>query len=368
MDTPSPAQSSTPQCSDRDPVWLLDDGLIMGGGQAFTLRLCRWLSKSDPTRELRLLCEGSGELARQANRAGVTIIDAHFPAPVLRGVIPAIRAALSLRALLARSPSNAVVVANSARVLAYAAPVWPTLRGDRRLVSVMVERDSARRRSARFCLRHVGAVAAVGDSGLETYREALSGTAVAKVSNFLLPEEFEAMAERRHAAPGGTLPVVGVISRMCQGKGIPELIDELAERPGSWGRLLLAGAFQDSDYVDDICARRSVHGLADRIELLGEVESVEDFLAAVDVLVVPSVAREGQPTVILEALACGRPVLVRSHIWTADYEGLPVIGYDGAEELARLLRRQRPQSASADELTARFHPAGVVRTLLEIAR
>jgi glycosyltransferase involved in cell wall biosynthesis len=361
MAAPSPVRSPVSERSNRDPVWLLDDGLVMGGGQAFALRLCRWLSTSDPMRELRLLCDGSSELARQAGKAGVTVVDVRFPAPVLR-------AALSLRGLLARSPSNAVVVANSARVLAYAAPVWPTLSGDRRLVSVMVERDSARRRFVRFSLEHVGAVAAVGDSGLATYREALNGTAVAKVLNFLLPDEFEAMAERRRPGPGAAPPVVGVISRMCQGKGIPELIDELAERPASWGRLLLAGAFQDSAYVDAVRERRGVHGLTDRVELLGEVASVEDFLAAVDVLVVPSVAREGQPTVILEALACGRPVLVRSHIWTADYEGLPVLRYDCVEELAQLLCRPWPAPASAADLIERFHPASVVQTLLDIAR
>lgn len=340
----------------------------MGGGQAFALRLCRWLSTAEPTRELRLLCDGGSELALRAGNAGVTVVDANFPAPVLRGVVPAIRAALSLRGLLAQSPADALVVANSARVQAYAIPVWPTLRGGRRLVSVMHERESARRRSARLSLRHIGAVAAVGDSGLATYSAALAGTAVAKITNFLLPEEFEQMAQRRLPGPGASPPVVGVLSRMCRGKGIPELIDELAERPVSWERLLVAAAFQDIDYVDAVRERCRVHGLTDRVELLGEVASVEDFLATVDVLVVPSVAREAQPTVILEGLACGRPVLVRSHIWTPDYEGLPVAGYTNAQELAQRLSGPWPAPASAADLITRFHPASVVQTLERIAR
>jgi len=349
-------------------VWLLDDGLIMGGGQAFALRLCRWLSTAEPKRELRLVCDGGSELASRAAGAGVTVVDADFPVPVPRAVVGATRAALSLRGLLTRSPSNALVVANSARVQAYAIPVWPTLRGGRRLVSVMHERDSARRLSVRLSLRRIGAVAAVGDNGLSTYGEALTGTAVAKVTNFLLPEEFELMAQRRLRGPGASPPVVGVLSRMCAGKGIPELIDELAQRPASWERLLVAAAFQDADYVEEVRERCRVHGLTDRVELLGEVASVEDFLTSVDILVVPSVAREAQPTVILEGLACGRPVLVRSHIWAPDYEGLPVADYADAQELAQRLSGPWPAPASAAELIARFHPAGVVQTLEQIAR
>lgn len=350
------------------PFWLIDDGLIMGGGQAFALRLCRWLSTAEPMRELRLLCAQNSELAHRARAAGVTVVDAAFPAPEVRNLTPALRAAASLRRLLSRSPADALVIANSSRVQAYAVPVWPTLRGGRRLVSLMHERESARRPFVRFSLKHIGAVAAIGDSGLATYTEALKGAAVAKIANFLLPEEFEGMVERRRSGPGSTPPVVGVLSRMCRGKGIPELIDELARQPQSWSRLLVGAAFQEADYVEVVRERCRVHGLAGRVELLGEVASVEDFLAAVDVLVVPSVAREGQPTVILEGLACGRPVLVRSHIWTADYEGLPVAGYDSAEELARLLGHPGRASASAADLIARFHPASVVQSLLEIAR
>lgn len=356
-----------PKSGPAAPLWLLDDGLIMGGGQAFALRLGRWLVTDEPTRDLRLLCPADSELALRAADAGVAVLDAHFPAPVAREALPAIGAALRLRGLLASAPHNALVVANSARVQAYAVPLWPTLPGNRRLVSVMHERESARRPSVRLSLRHIGAVAAVGDSGLATYTEALKGTAVAKITNFLLPEEFEGMAERRRPGPCSSPPVVGVLSRMCPGKGIPELIDELAQRPASWDRLLVAAAFQDGEYVEAVRERCRIRGLSDRVDLLGEVASVEDFLATVDVLVVPSVAREGQPTVILEGLACGRPVLVRSHIWTADYDELPVARYDSADELARLLSGQRPAPVSAADLIARFHPAKVVATVERIA-
>lgn len=335
----------------------------MGGGQAFALRLCRWLATAEPDREMRLVCAGGSELAVRAAEVGVEVVDADFPPPALRGGVPAICALMRVRRLLTKAPRDAIVIANSARVQAYVVPVWPTLRPGRSLISVMHERESAKRLSARVALRHVGAVAAIGESGMATYSAALRGRAVVKIMNFLLPEEFERMVRQRASSPGGQAPVVGVLSRMCQGKGIPELVDELAEHPQSWEQLLVAAPFQEPDYVDLVRERCRVHGLADRVELLAAVSPIEGFLAAVDVLVVPSIAREAQPTVILEGLACGRPVVVRSHIWTRDYEGLPVLGYATAAELAQRLAGPWPAPAKLEELEARFDPATVVEAL-----
>ena len=340
----------------------------MGGGQAFALRLCRWLRTAEPDRELRLLCAGDSELARRAAAAGIAVSGADFPPPRARGAIAATGALVRLRRLLAQAPGDAIVIANSARVQAFAIPVWRTLRGGLNLVSVMHERESAKRLSARIALRRTGAVAAIGESGVRTYVAALGGKPVAKLLNFLLPEEFERMARQRAPAPGAQPPVVGVLSRMCRGKGIPELVGELAQHPGSWQRLLVAAPFQEPDYVEEVRERSRLDGLSDRVELLGAVSSVEDFFAAVDILVVPSVAREAMPTVILEGLACGRPVVVRSHIWTRDYQGLPVAAYDTAPQLAQLLAEPSPVPVAAAELSGRFHPAAVVETLERIAR
>ena len=171
----------------------------MGGGQAFALRLCRWLAIAEPGRELRLACAGASGLALRAADAGIEVVDADFPPPTLRGAVRAIGALVGIRRLLAAAPGDAIVVANSARVQAYAVPVWPTLRGRGSLVSVMHERESAKRLSARFALRRTGAVAAVGESGVETYAAALGGRPVAKIVNFLLPEEFERMSTQRAA-------------------------------------------------------------------------------------------------------------------------------------------------------------------------
>jgi hypothetical protein len=61
-------------------------------------------------------------------------------------------------------------------------------------------------------------------------------------------------------------------------------------------------------------------------------------------------------------------VVVRSHIWTRDYEGLPAARYATARELAQRLAEPSPEPVGAEELSARFHPAAVVETLERIAR
>jgi len=59
-------------------------------------------------------------------------------------------------------------------------------------------------------------------------------------------------------------------------------------------------------------------GVADRVTFVGNVaqESLIDYYSAADALVLPSI-REGMPNVVLEALACGTPVIA------ARCEGVP---------------------------------------------
>ena len=55
---------------------------------------------------------------------------------------------------------------------------------------------------------------------------------------------------------------------------------------------------------------------------------------------------------ILEALACGRPVIVREHALPPEFGGLPVFGYRDASDLDEALTALPGASVSAAE-TAR---------------
>jgi glycosyltransferase involved in cell wall biosynthesis len=354
--------------TEQSPLWLVDDAPIMGGAERFALRLCRWLQGAHPARPIRIICPDQSELARAARLADYSVAPFDFPVPGAATLLAWALGVARLRRLFAESPPDTLIVANAARAQAYAIPAWASLRGGRRLVSVMHEQDSARRATARWVLRRFGGVAAVGDGGVTTYRAALKGVPVARVTNLLEPEELQRMVDSRRPAPAGDRAMVGVLSRMYPGKGVIELVDELAQTRGAWHTARIAAPFQDSDYTATVRRRIAAHDLHDEIALLGDVSDVAGFIAEVDVVVVPSIATEGQPTAVLEALACGRPALVRPHVWQSDYAGLPVITYANAVELGDVLRAQHPNPVPAEELSRRFDPEAVLKTLEQTAR
>jgi glycosyltransferase involved in cell wall biosynthesis len=180
---------------------------------------------------------------------------------------------------------------------------------------------------------------------------------VTQVSNFLPADYFRGARDGPDRSPRfeGRL---GVLARLIPHKGVLELIDELADDAarGAWKELQLGGPAQDRTYVRALQDRISFHGLEDRIRLIGEIEDVPAFLAQLDALVMPSTGSEAQGRVIIEALAHAVPVIVREHIYSADFEGLPVAPYHGARDLSEALGRLPTEPAQVQELIRRFGP------------
>jgi glycosyltransferase involved in cell wall biosynthesis len=284
-------------------LWLLDDARIIGGGQLFTIRLARYALAQRGAQQARIVCPSDSELGRRAEAFGIPVYGFGFPAP---SALPLVAArGLRLRRMLRRR--DAIVVAGSARcqAVAVAAGLGP------RLVHLMHEQESASRPSVRFVQRRMGRVVAVGATTAHAYGSP-------GLRNFLLEEDFARLAMVTAAPGDGTL---GVLARLIPEKGVLELIAELDGLPG-WTKLLVAGPAQDADYAGRVRA-----AAGEQIELLGEIADAAGLLARVDALVVPSVGHEAQPTAILEALAAGRPVIVRAPIHSSDYAGLPVFPY-----------------------------------------
>ena len=183
--------------------------------------------------------------------------------------------------------------------------------GDR-LVHLMHERDSADRAIMRLVHHRWGRVVAVGAGTAEVYRSAA-------LCNFLLDEDYDRFAAL--APPPGNA-TLGVLARLIPEKGVLELLREL-DKVAGWSRLLHGGGEQDPEYAAAVR-----NAATERVQLLGHVDDVPGFLAQVDAVIVPSVGNEAQPTSIIEALAAGRPVIVREQVYSAqDYRGLPVFAY-----------------------------------------
>jgi glycosyltransferase involved in cell wall biosynthesis len=134
-------------------------------------------------------------------------------------------------------------------------------------------------------------------------------------------------------------------------------------------RLLICG---EGPRRDDLLAQARTLGVADRVTMTGLVpnHTVARYMATADVFALPSLL-EALPTVAVEALACGTPVISADHpggVELRDIFGddITIVPRETVEPLARALtdffdrpRRARPETAS--QITARFRPSSLLQ-------
>jgi glycosyltransferase involved in cell wall biosynthesis len=340
--------------------WLLDDAPVFGGAEQNTLRLARFIDESLPDHAVRVVCPSTSELAKRCQAARIPVTHATFPDLSLFAALRIALAIRHLRRVISAAGDDAFLVGPSLRTQVYAHAAVLGLRRSLPIVHFMPEQDSARRLTARLLLRR--AVVVVGDNAGRAYGERLGGVQVRVVNNFLLPEEVA--AARYSTPPRNTRPpVLGVLARLIPEKGVLELVGELSEESSAWASLFVAGERQDERYAQAIERQVGALRLDRRVRLIGHVDDLAAFFGEIDALVVPSVGNEGQPTVIIEALAHGRPVIVRQPIWQEAFDGLPVLRYHDAEGLGRALAQLEPATVAPDELVARFGPTAVIEAL-----
>jgi glycosyltransferase involved in cell wall biosynthesis len=122
--------------------------------------------------------------------------------------------------------------------------------------------------------------------------------------------------------------VVLFLGRLASNKGIPYLINAFKEIKTEKKKLLIAGkenpAFFDTryKYYASIAEKLNVHEKIIFAKNLSE-EEVVDALNSSDVLVLPSIASEAFGLVLIEAMACGKPVIGTS------IEGIKEVIIDG---------------------------------------
>ncbi|MBY0396427.1 MAG: glycosyltransferase family 4 protein, partial [Thermoleophilia bacterium] len=132
-----------------------------------------------------------------------------------------------------------------------------------------------------------------------------------------------AEARRRLGVPDGG-PVISYVGKLVPRKGVDILIEAmgiLQRRQGGAPLLVAAGI---GELREPLEARAAALGVADRVRFVGKVphDDVGWWMAAGDVFVLPSLS-EGLPTVVCEAMNCGRPVVATA------VDGTPEIVRDG---------------------------------------
>lgn len=173
-------------------------------------------------------------------------------------------------------------------------------------------------------------------------------------------------------------PVFLMVSRIIREKGVLEFCEaaRMLKKSRPDARCVLLGGF---DASIGALKKEDIQGYVDdgSIELPGEVKDPVSFYEAASVFVLPSYYREGLPRTILEAMACGRPVITTDWIGCREPIEDGVNGYlvpvrDSAavaDKMALLCdadRARRMGAAAYDTCRGRYEVGLVNRQMREI--
>jgi glycosyltransferase involved in cell wall biosynthesis len=105
-------------------------------------------------------------------------------------------------------------------------------------------------------------------------------------------------------------PLLGAIGKVIPRKGLIHLVRGLPRILAAvpQARLLVVGGKEQSPYARQVRAAAAQAGTADRITWTSHRDDIPEILAALDLLVLPSL-EESFPLSILEAMASGLPVV-----------------------------------------------------------
>ena len=273
------------------------------GGQRSLWYLLRELDR-ERYRPL-LVCQESGELTALADKAGIPTVVA--PMPRLRPAeAPAIMRALRLFRRLIREHEIDVIHSEEFVVVLLAALLKPFTKvkiiwhvrvlWDHRLQELLATLVCDRI----VCVSEAVRAAFPRSDNLVTDENGVD------------PDEFRPMRQR--TVSSGELDeakaVVGYLGRLAENKGTPVLVRAAAavlrRRPGV--KFLLVGA-ADEGYRDLMSDQAARLGVSESVVFWGEErERTAELLNRMDVFTLPSLL-EGLSRSLLEAMACGRPVV-----------------------------------------------------------
>jgi glycosyltransferase involved in cell wall biosynthesis len=130
---------------------------------------------------------------------------------------------------------------------------------------------------------------------------------------------------RSELAVAGDTIAVCIVGSLIRRKGHTHLVEAISSLPGLPWHLVIIGEGQERDALERELRDRDIRG---RTSMLGQQSpgEVERLLAGMDLLVLPS-AMEAFPYTILEAMACGLPVIA-SRIY-----GIPEAAVEGESAL-----------------------------------
>ena len=364
----------------RAHVTLLCLSLEGGGAERVMITVANGLAALGHRVDLVLLC-GKGPRAREV-ASSVRVIDLEAPHAALGAIsfyryLRRERPDVVLSTLVA---PNAIAVAG-ARLLPRGARARVVVR-EANTLSVALRYRSLPSRVlagavARAAYPLADAIVAVSEEAKDDLSRFL-GVAAERVTAIHNPSVTDAMLERsRDAEPHPwfaaerTTPVVVAAGRLVRKKGFDVLIDAFAAvRRARPARLQIMG---EGEERASLAARVERLGLAADVELCGFADNPFARFARADLFVLSSLA-EGMPNVLVEAMACGCPVVATTcpsgprEILRGGRDGSLVAPGDSAALAAAILETlaHPPDRASLRARAEDFHAARVVATYARV--
>jgi len=122
----------------------------------------------------------------------------------------------------------------------------------------------------------------------------------------------QGVVRRRAGSPKNGLGItLGVACRLRPNKGVDVLLRALAAaKAGGKVRLLVAGDGGQRQALEALAEELRIRG---QVVFIGMVQAMGEFYAQLDAFVLPSLALEGLPMALIEAMACGLPVIATQH-------------------------------------------------------
>jgi len=297
-------------------ILLVIDNLEFGGGERGMLQLAEGLARDG----WRVAAAGQpgGPFEAGVRAAGGEFVALDMRSRLPLGAVRTLRAAVggrrfdlvhsqgaradfAARLALAGVPGVALVCTVQMPVEGFDVPGW------RRALYLALDRASARRVDRFIVVSRALWRTLVEGRRVPASRVRLVHNGVETAALASVDRKRAAAALRRELGLEAGAALVGAAGRLVWQKGFPHLIEAMRQvvARAPQARLLIAGEGPQRAELESL-ARAA--GLGGRARFLGFRGDVPEFLAALDVLVVPSV-REGFPMITLEAMALGTPIV-----------------------------------------------------------
>lgn len=143
------------------------------------------------------------------------------------------------------------------------------------------------------------------------------------INRFQSSLEMRAEAKKRYPLPDRTELVIGCVGSFEERKGqvvLLEAVAQLAKDDFRSIHLMLVGNGPDEDYLRSLIKKMN---LEQNVSFFPFTHQPAYVFERVDITVLPSIAKEGLPNVLLESMSMGTPVIA------SDFGGIPEVVIDG---------------------------------------